>query len=142
VNGTFVTSAFPWPKAEPFVLLAGRMLIATIFLHEAIVKIGKYEAAVAYTVAFGLPGTLLPLAIAVELGCGLALAVGVGARVASVILALFCIGTAVIFHMKFSEANQLLHFEKNLAMAGGLLGMMLTGPGCLTVPELMARIRA
>ncbi len=136
-----MTSAFPWPKAEPFILLVSRMLIATIFLHEAIVKIGKYEAAVAYTVAFGLPEVLLPLAIVVELGSGLALAVGVGTRLASGILALFCIGTAVVFHMKFSEANQLLHFEKNLAMAGGLIAMMVTGPGCLTLPELVARIR-
>jgi putative oxidoreductase len=136
-----MNGGFLWPKAEPLVLLAGRLLMATIFLHEAIVKIGKYEAAVAYTVAFGLPGALLPLAIAVELGCGLALAIGVGARLASGILALFCIGTAVVFHMKFSEANQLLHFEKNLAMAGGLLAMMITGPGYLTLPELVARIR-
>jgi putative oxidoreductase len=137
-----VSGAFPWPKTEPLVLLAGRLLMATIFLHEAIVKIGKYEAAVAYTVAFGLPGALLPLAIAVELGCGLALALGVGARLASVILAGFCIGTAFIFHTKFSEANQLLHFEKNLAMAGGLLAMMITGPGCLTLSKLMARKQA
>jgi putative oxidoreductase len=142
VTGAFLTSAFPWPKAEPFILLVSRMLIATIFLHEAIVKIGKYEAAVAYTVAFGLPGALLPLAIAVELGCGLALALGIGTRLASIILAGFCIVTAVVFHMKFSEANQLLHFEKNLAMAGGLLAMMIIGPGCLTLSKLMARKQA
>jgi putative oxidoreductase len=123
-------------------LLAGRLLIATIFLHEAIVKIGKYDAAVAYATAFGVPAALLPLAIAVELGCGLALALGVGARLASAILAVFCISTAFVFHTQFGEANQLLHFEKNLAMAGGLFAMMITGPGGLSVSKLMARNRA
>jgi putative oxidoreductase len=142
MGSAIVADTFPWPKAGPYVLLAGRLLIATIFLHEGIVKIGRYDAAVAYTVAFGLPGALLPLAVIVELGCGVALALGVGARLASVILAGFCIGTAFIFHTKFSEANQLLHFEKNLAMAGGLLAIMITGPGCLTLFKLMARKQA
>jgi putative oxidoreductase len=134
-----VSGAFQWPKTEPFVLLAARLLMATIFLHEAILKIGKYDAAVAYATAFGLPGALLPLAIAVELGCGLSLALGTGTRLASAILAVFCIGTAAVFHTRFGEASQLLHFEKNLAMAGGLLAMMITGPGRLALQEILTR---
>src|SRR6516162_10177358 len=50
--------------------LAGRLLLAAIFLHEAWSKLTGYSAALAYMQAFGVPGQLLPLAIAVELGCG------------------------------------------------------------------------
>ena len=51
--------------------LAGRLLLAAIFLHEAWSKLVGYSAALAYMQAFGVPGQLLPLAIGVELGCGL-----------------------------------------------------------------------
>ena len=44
---------------------AGRLLLAAIFLHEAWSKLTAYSAAVAYMQAFGIPGELLPFAIAV-----------------------------------------------------------------------------
>ena len=71
--------------------------------------------------AYGVPEELLPLVIAVELGCGLLLLVGYHTRVAALLLAGFCIAAAVLFHAKLSDRNQLLHFEKDLAIAGGLL---------------------
>jgi hypothetical protein len=48
--------------------LAGRLLLSALFLHEAWSKLTAYAAAMAYMQAFGVPGQLLPLAIAVELG--------------------------------------------------------------------------
>jgi putative oxidoreductase len=114
---------------EPLALLTGRVLLAAIFVHEGIGKIGNYNAASAYVRAFGLPDALLPVAIAVELGCGLAIALGLFTRVSATLLAGFCLVTAVVFHTKFSEINQLLHFEKNLAIAGGLLVLAIAGPG-------------
>src|SRR5262249_40079641 len=64
---------------------------------------------------------LLPLAIAVELGCGILILCGYHTRAAALLLAGFCLVTAVLFHTKFGDRNQLLHFEKDLAIAGGLL---------------------
>jgi putative oxidoreductase len=110
-------------------LLAGRLLLATIFVHEGIAKIGNYAGSTAYARSFGVPDGLLPIAITVELGCGLLIALGVYARPAAFLLAGFCLVTAVLFHTKFAEVNQLLHFEKNLAMAGGLLILAVAGPG-------------
>jgi putative oxidoreductase len=98
-------------------------------VHEGIGKIGNYSAAAAYVRAFGLPDVLLPVAIAVELGCGLAIALGLFTRVSAILLAGFCLVTAAVFHTKFSEINQLLHFEKNLAITGGLLVLVISGPG-------------
>ena len=54
----------------------GRLLLAAIFLHEAWAKLTAYGAAVGYMEAFGLPGWLLPFAIAVELGGGVMVLLG------------------------------------------------------------------
>jgi putative oxidoreductase len=78
-----------------------------------------------------MPEQLLAAAVVVELGCGLAIALGLFTRMAAILLAGFCLVTAVVFHTKFSEINQLLHFEKNLAIAGGLLALAVAGPGRL-----------
>ena len=99
----------------------GRVLLAAIFLHEGWRKLVGYAAALAYMEAFGVPGQLLPIAIAVELGCGLLILVGYHTRAAALLLACFCMAVAVLFHSKLSDRNQLLHFEKDLAIAGGLL---------------------
>lgn len=114
---------------EPAALVAGRILLATIFMHDGLVKILSYAGAVRYAEAFGLPGVSIAPAIAVELGCGVLVIIGLFTRAAAIVLGLFCLATAAIFHTKFGETNQLLHFEKNVAMAGGLLVLAVYGAG-------------
>src|SRR5437763_2134347 len=97
--------------------LAGRLLLAAIFLHEAWSKLTGYSAALAYMQAFGVPGQLLPLAIAVELGCGVLILCGYHTRAAALLLAGFCLVTAVLFHTNFGDRNQLLPFAKHPAIA-------------------------
>jgi len=117
----------------------GRLLLAAIFLHEAWAKLTAYGAAVSYMEAFGLPGWLLPFAIAVELGGGLMVLTGYYTRPAALALALFCIATAVLFHNKFGVRNELLHFEKDLAIAGGFLVLAARGPGPWSLDALFGR---
>lgn len=124
----------PFPAVDQLLLLAGRLLIAAIFLHEALAKLGNYGGTVAYARAFGVPDAVIPLAIAVELGCSLLIMAGWRTRPAALALAGFCLVTAFAFHFNYAERNQLLHFEKNLAMAGGLLALAVAGPGRLKVP--------
>src|SRR5256714_7260751 len=119
--------------------LAGRLLLAAIFLHEAWSKLTGYSAALTYMQAFGVPGQLLPLAIAVELGCGILILGGYHARAAALLLAGFCLVTAVLFHTKFGDRNQLLHFEKDLAIAGGLLVVFAQGSGAWSIDALKIR---
>ncbi len=116
--------------------LIGRVLLAGIFLHEAWSKLTSYDAAVRYMEAFGVPGELLPLAIAIEAGCGLAILIGFHTRAAALMLAAFCVVTAVVFHTKLGDRNQLLHFEKDLAIAGGLLILFAYGGGAWTLDGL------
>src|SRR5262245_31487156 len=66
--------------------LVGRALLAAIFLHEAVSKLTAYSAALAYMHAFGVPGELLPFAIAVELGCGVLILCGYQTRAAALLL--------------------------------------------------------
>jgi putative oxidoreductase len=122
--------------------LAGRLLLAAIFLHEAAAKLTGYPAALAYMQAFGVPGQLLPLAIAVELSCGLLILLGYQTRVAALILAGFCIVAAVLFHTRFGDRNQLLHFEKDLAIAGGLIVLFAHGAGAWSLDAIWARKKA
>ena len=56
----------------------------------------------------------MPLAIATEAGCALLILIGYQARAAALLLAGFCIVTAVLFHSKLGNRNELLHFEKAL----------------------------
>jgi putative oxidoreductase len=109
--------------------LAGRLLLAALFLHEAYAKLTAYSAAVAYSEAFGVPGTLVPLAVAVELAGGLMILLGFHARAAALVLAGFCVATALLFHTRLGVRNELLHFEKDLAIAGGLLVLFAHGAG-------------
>jgi putative oxidoreductase len=122
--------------------LAGRLLLAALFLHEAWSKLTAYSVALAYTQAFGVPGQLLPLAIALELGCGLLILCGYYTRAAALLLAGFCVATAVLFHSKFGDRNQLLHFEKDLAIAGGLLMLFAHGGGAWALDAVgLLRVR-
>jgi putative oxidoreductase len=128
--------ALPFKEAAA---LIGRLLLAAIFLHEAYAKLTAYSAAVTYAEAFGVPGVLLPIAIAVELGCGLLVAVGYQTRIAALVLAGFCVATALLFHVKLGVRNELLHFEKDLAIAGGFLVLFAHGAGRWAIDGLRER---
>jgi len=109
--------------------LIGRLLLATLFLLEGWSKLRGYGPAAAYMERYSVPALLLPLVILVELGGGLLLAAGWLTRWAAPALALFSIAAALIFHLNFADRNQVLHFEKDLAIAGGLLALFAFGPG-------------
>jgi putative oxidoreductase len=110
-------------------LLLGRLLLAAIFILEGWSKLRGYQAAAAYMDRYGVPSVLLPAVIALELGAGLMVAAGWQTRVAAVALALFCIVAAALFHGNVLDRNQLLHFEKDLALAGGFLVLAVAGAG-------------
>jgi putative oxidoreductase len=109
--------------------LAGRLLVAALFLIDGWSKVRGYAPAVTYMERFSVPGLLLPAVILVEVGGGLLVAIGWQTRCAALALAIFCIVAAVLFHTNFDDRNQVLHFQKDLAIAGGLLVLMAFGPG-------------
>jgi putative oxidoreductase len=116
------------------ILLIARLLLAQIFLLAGIGKLGAgYASTQGYMAAMGVPGVLLPLVIALEIGGGLALIAGFLTRWAALALAGFCLVSAAIFHTNFGDSMQMIMFMKNLAMAGGLLVLSVHGPGAWSV---------
>lgn len=65
------------------------------------------------------------------------MALGVLARLGAVALGLFCLMTASLFHTDFASQNELLHFEKDLAIAGGMFILALGGSGRLSVDRVL-----
>jgi predicted TIM-barrel fold metal-dependent hydrolase len=53
-------------------------------------------------------------------------------------LALFSLATAVSFHSNFADQNQMIHFLKNMMMAGGLLQIVAFGAGALSMDSRYA----
>jgi putative oxidoreductase len=117
---------------------AGRMLVAVLFLLSGIGKVGAYAATGAYMSAFGVPSALLPVVIATEVLGALAIILGWKARVAGFLLAGFCLLTASIFHHNLADQTQLIHFFKDLAIAGGLLLLVVNGAGPLSLDRRFA----
>lgn len=73
-----------------FVLLAARLLLAFIFLHEGVTLLMTFPDAAASVAKLGVSAPLLAATIALQLVCGTAITMGLYARPAAFILALFC----------------------------------------------------
>jgi putative oxidoreductase len=136
MNGTWLTTVLS-PAADA----AGRVLLAALFLHEGFVKLGSYDLAIQYMAAYGVPGALLPLAIATELGGGALVVIGWQTRLAALALSGFCLIAAAIFHTKFGDTNQVLHFAKDIALAGAFLFIAGRGAGRFSLDAAFARRR-
>jgi putative oxidoreductase len=114
---------------DDIVLLVGRLLLAWIFLHEGAFLLANYSASSAGMAKMGAPAFALAPVIALQLVAGVSIAIGWYARCGALALGLFCLATAILFHTNFAIRNELLHFEKDLAIAGGLFVLMLCGAG-------------
>jgi len=124
---------------EKVATLTGRILLGHIFLLAGINKIGGYAATQGWMEAMGVPGMMLPVVIALEIGGGLALILGFQARIAALALAGFSIVSAAIFHADFSDQMQSIMFMKNFAMAGGLLYVAALGAGAWSLDARLAQ---
>lgn len=120
---------------------AGRVLLASLFIYEAYVKLSAYDAAVHYAANFGVPSVLMPFAIALELVGGALIVLGLFTRLIALAFAGFCLMTAVIFHTKFSNSNEVLHFSKDIALAGAFLFVAGRGAGRFSLDAWLFRKR-
>lgn len=116
----------------PFV---GRILLAAIFVISSFGKIAAPDATQGYIASVGLPAPVLSYlaAIVIELSGGVLLLAGYRTRVVAAALAAFSIISALVFHQALGDQNQLFHFLKNLAMAGGLIQVVAFGAGAFSI---------
>jgi putative oxidoreductase len=117
-------------------VLIGRALLALLFIPAGWSKLTGFAGTAGYIASKGvpLPEVCAAIAVAAELGLGLALLVGFKARWAALGLAVFTLVITPIFHNYWAapEAQvmmQQLNFFKNLAVAGGLLVIAAFGAG-------------
>lgn len=119
--------------------LLARVLLALIFIAAGASKITQYAGTQAYMQSMGVPGTLLPAVIALEIGGGLAILLGFLTRPVAWLLAIFTLAAAAIFHHNFADQVQTLMFMKNLAIAGGFLALASAGAGRLSLDAKLGR---
>ncbi len=117
----------------PYFNTVGRILISAIFLLSGISKVSAYAATQGYMAAMGLPGEILPLVIAFEIGASVAIIIGFQTRLVALALVGFALVTAVLFHGELGDQMQFIMFMKNIAIAGGFLFLAANGPGALAL---------
>jgi putative oxidoreductase len=120
---------------ERYVMVIARVLVAVIFMMNALDIIGQTLAAHEMA-AYGAPAGLIPVLImaarALQLIAGLGLILGIYPRVAAVALLLFLIPATLMAHDFWLALGtplyqvQLINFFKNLCMAGGLVFILAT----------------
>jgi putative oxidoreductase len=129
------------PNTQNLAALAGRVLLAVIFLISGFGKVMGFDGTVGYIgTKLPMPQVVAVLTIVVELGGGILLAIGYKARWAALALAIFTLAAAILFHNFWAveaaqKMNQQINFLKNLAIAGGMLMVFAFGPGRYSVEK-------
>ena len=138
-----ITTTTTTPNAAQDTLaLIGRILVAYLFIPAGIGKLMGFGGTAGYIASVGLP---LPevgaaIAIIVELGLGIVLLLGFKTRWTAIAMALFTVATALFFHKYWSAPEamkmmQQINFNKNIAIAGGLLALAAFGPGRFSIDK-------
>lgn len=120
--------------------LVARLLLAVPFLHAGYGKIGGFAGTVGYITSKALPfpDVLAVAAMVVELVAGVLLVIGWKARWAAVAIAAFTLLASIFFHNFWAvpeaqRALQQIMFYKNMAIIGGLLLVVVYGPGRFSI---------
>lgn len=120
--------------------LAGRILMALIFLKSGFGKITGFAGTAGFMASKGMPfaEVLLVGALVFELAGAIMLILGWRVHWGALLLIVFMIPATLMFHNFWAVdaaqyQNQLNHFLKNVAMVGGLLYVMAFGAGPLAL---------
>jgi putative oxidoreductase len=124
-------------------ILAARLLFATLFLIFGWRKLRDYSGTVAQMVQLGLPMPVLVTvaSIFMELPVAFAVAIGVFTRPSAALMALYALGTALIGHRYWTVkgadyVDSLEGFYKDLSIMGGFLLLFITGAGKYSIDAL------
>lgn len=134
--------------ANNSLLLAARVLLAIMFITSGFQKLIDPSGTAGMITGAGIPAATLLAYVAglFELVTGLAVFTGFQTKIAAILLALFCLFTAFVFHNGAinipgfaPEANGLLTvfngliFWKNVSLAGGFLALAAAGAGAYSI---------
>ena len=77
---------------------------------------------------FGVSGILLWPTIVLEILFPIFIIIGYQTKMSAIVLTLFSLATAIIFHSDFSDQMQVIAFLKNLGLAAGFMFIAIHGP--------------
>lgn len=123
-------------KYRDGLLLVARILLVGLFVKFGLAKVTAFATTSAYMASNELPAPSLMtlIAIVMELGVGLAIVLGFYTRPLALVLAIYTVIAALIGHPYWHmsgvmQYDSMINFYKNFSIAGGLLLLVLTGPG-------------
>ncbi|MGB3768065.1 MAG: DoxX family protein [Phormidesmis sp.] len=112
--------------------LAGRICLALIFLNAGVNHLLGFSEFVPTIASKGLPAPALLAvgAIAALLLGSLSVILGYKTQIGAILLIIFLVPTTLLFHPLPSDLSG---FLKNLGLIGGLLILISSGPGLISV---------
>lgn len=125
----------PGVATSSAVVLVGRVLLSSLFILAGYAKLTGLAGTAGWFGSIGLP---VPMVTAVVVGLleffgGLAILVGFQTRIAAIALAIFTLAATAIAHLDFADQMQMLLFQKNISIVGGLLIVAAFGAGALSI---------
>lgn len=115
--------------SNDIVSLVARILLGALFVVAGLGKLGDVQGFAGYMASGGLPAFLAWPAILFEIFAGLAVLAGFQTRMTGLVLAIFCLVTATLYHFQPADQMQMTMFFKNLGLAGGFLALSVAGAG-------------
>lgn len=121
--------------------LAARVCLCLIFLKAGFSHLLGFNSTVERMADSGLPipSLLLVFTIAFQLLGGLSLLLGYKIYLGSLLLILFLIPATLVFHNPLNDPSQINDFLKNIGLIGGLLMLIYTGSGALSIDRATGR---
>jgi len=99
----------------------GRIFLSSLFLIEGVRKFFFQEETIMYMEEYGVPEILFFPSLILEILFPIFLIIGYKTRISALIMALFTLTVAIIFHTDFQNQMELIMFLKDIAIAGGFL---------------------
>lgn len=123
------------------VIFFARLALAALFLWGGVMKLLGYGDLVSYLRGLNVPFPtyVAPVVVAIEGLGALLLIVGYKVKPLALLMAFYTLATAVVGHNFWDATNpavqheMVIHFWKNVAIAGGFLLLFVTGAGGVSI---------
>ena len=123
--------------------LVGRVLLSLLFITGGWGKLLGAAATQAMFAELNLPMVEAAwlVAVLVELGGGLLILFGLFTRPVGLVMAVWCVATALIAHTNLADGDQEVQFFKNMGLTGGFLYVAAFGAGAWSLDGWLGRRR-
>ena len=115
----------------------GRIFLSSLFLVEGVRKFFFQEETIMYMEEYGVPEILFFPSLILEILFPILLIIGYKTRISALIMALFTLSVAIIFHTDFQNQMELIMFLKDIAIAGGFLIIAANEPKICSIDYVL-----